>query len=102
LAKRQQPLGITPIVWLEAVEGAQNTRVQQRVLAALQNFGMVYLTPADFDWAMQQTIAFGLSHNVGMMDCLIASVSYRLQSPLYTKNIKHFAPLLGALAQNPY
>jgi hypothetical protein len=28
--------------------------------------------------------------------------SYRLQLPLYTRNLKHFAPLLGKLAQEPY
>jgi hypothetical protein len=28
--------------------------------------------------------------------------SYRLQLPLYTRNLKHFAPLLGKLAREPY
>jgi predicted nucleic acid-binding protein len=51
---------------------------------------------------MQAGMVFTLSHGVGIMDCLIASVSYRLQVPLYTRNLKHFTPLLGALAQTPY
>ena len=63
---------------------------------------MVYLTQADLDWAMQTQMRYELSHGVGMMDCLIASVSHRLQLPLYTHNLKHFTPLLGALAQKPY
>jgi predicted nucleic acid-binding protein len=54
------------------------------------------------DWAMDQQEKFALSHNVGMNDCLIASISYRLQLPLYTTNLKHFIPLLNNLAQKPY
>lgn len=63
---------------------------------------MLYLTQGDLDWAMQAQMQYELSHGVGMMDCLIASVSYRLQIALYTHNLKHFAPLLGSLAQPPY
>jgi predicted nucleic acid-binding protein len=51
---------------------------------------------------MEAQMRYELSHGVGMMDCLIASVSYRLQLPLYTHNLKHFAPLLNDLAQKPY
>ena len=47
-------------------------------------------------------IGLSISHNVGSIDCLIASASHRLQLPLYTMNVKHFAPLLGGLAQKPY
>jgi predicted nucleic acid-binding protein len=39
---------------------------------------------------------------IGMMDCLIASVSLCLQLPLYTRNLRHFTPLLGTLAVKPY
>ena len=68
----------------------------------MSQFDMLYLTEADFDWAMAAQMRYELSHGVGMMDCLIASVSHRLQIPLYTHNLKHFAPLLGELAQKPY
>ena len=65
-------------------------------------FEMHYLTQTDLDWSMQAQMRYELSHGVGAMDCLIASVSHRLQLPLYTHNLKHFAPLLGTLAQKPY
>jgi predicted nucleic acid-binding protein len=68
----------------------------------LRDFERVDLITADIDWAIQQLWLFKLSHNVGGNDCLIASVSHRLQIPLYTTNLKHFAPLLGVLAQKPY
>ena len=101
-AQGQSAYGITPIVWMELIIGAQNKAVQRRAVEFLTQFGMIYLTQADMDWAMQQLMAYHLSDNVGMMDCLIAAPSYRLQLPLYTHNLKHFAPLLGPLAQKPY
>ncbi len=95
-------LGIMPIVWMEVIQGARDGRAQHRAVKFLKQFEMVYLTQSDMDWAMQQLRIYQLSHNVGMMDCLIAAPVHRLQLPLYTRNIKHFAPILGTLAQMPY
>lgn len=47
-------------------------------------------------------LRYTLSHNVDALDCLIASVHPRLNMPLYTRNLKHFAPILGSLARLPY
>jgi len=99
---KQIQLGITPILWMEVVNGAPNKIKQLRAIKFLTTFEMVYLTKSDLDWAMQQMFAYRLSHNVGMNDCLIASVNQRLQLPLWTTNLKHFTPLLGSLAQKPY
>ncbi len=98
----QQRLGIAPVVWLELLEGVANKRTQRRALSLLKRFERVDLTSADFDWAIQQAVLFRLSHSVDAMDCLIAAVSNRLQVPLYTRNLRHFAPLLGPLARQPY
>lgn len=69
----------------------------------LDQFDMAYLTPADMDWAMQQLLTYRLSHGIAIMDCLIASVSYRLQIPLYTHNVRDMTILLGSsLAVKPY
>lgn len=101
-AQTQPTLGITPIIWMEVVGGGQNKIERMRAARLLQRFDMVYPTQPDLDWAMQQQMIYELSHGVGMMDCLIASVSSRLQIPLYTHNLKHFTPIIGTLAQKPY
>jgi predicted nucleic acid-binding protein len=101
-AQGQAILGITPTVWMEIVDGAMTKIAQQRAIKLLQQFEMVYFTQVDLDWAMRQQLSYHLSYNAGINDCLIASVPYRLQRPLYTHNLKHFAPLLGSLAQKPY
>jgi predicted nucleic acid-binding protein len=98
----QPTLGITPIIWMEVIGGGQNKAERLRAARLLQRFTMLYFTQADLDWAMQQQMVYELSHGVGMMDCLIASISARLQIPLYTHNLKHFMPIIGGLAQKPY
>jgi predicted nucleic acid-binding protein len=95
-------LGITRIVWLEVIEGAENRREQERAVKTLKEFELVTLTVEDMDWAVDKLLQFNLSHNLDAVDCLIASANYRQQLPLYTRNLKHFTPLLGTLAQNPY
>ncbi len=94
--------GITSVTWLEIVYGARNSLEQSQALKMLSRFGMVYVTQDDQDWAMQQFVIYRLGHNIDVPDALIAAPSYRLQLPLYTRNLKHFAPLLGKLAQEPY
>jgi len=99
---RQSRLGVSPIVWLQLLDGVQNSRGRARALKLLQLFERTEVPAVDFDWAIEQTLQFRLSHNVDMMDCLIASTAFRLNLPLFTPNLKHFRPLLGDLAQKPY
>ncbi len=100
--QNQAIYGITPIVWMEVIEGGPNKIKRLRAAKVMAEFEMLYLTEADLEWAMEAQMQNELSHGVGMMDCLIASVSSRLQIPLYTHNLKHFTPLLGELGQKPY
>jgi predicted nucleic acid-binding protein len=95
-------LGTTVFAKMEVLVGAENKRDQQTAVNFLQQFDNVYLTDADANWAMQQFVAYWLSHRADMNDCQIAAPCYRLQIPLYTRNLKHFRPMLGTLAQKPY
>ena len=98
----QVDLAISPFVQMEFVAGAQNKADQRRALRVVARLETVFPTQSDIEWAMRQQIALSLSHNVGILDCLIASVSHRMGLPLFTRNLKHFTPLLGTLAQQPY
>jgi predicted nucleic acid-binding protein len=94
---------VTPITWLEVMQGAPGKRGQATCKAILSQFDMEYLTPTNMDWAMQQLERYRLSHGVGMNDYLIASVAHRLQIPLYTHNLKDMRVLLGeTLVVKPY
>jgi hypothetical protein len=100
--RRSALLGVTPAVVLEVIYGAPNKARQKQATTSLSQFTMVYPVERDYDWAIQQLIAYRLSHNVGVVDCMIAAPAYRLQLPMYTTNMKHFQPLLGRLAVRPY
>lgn len=99
---RQLRLGVSPIVWLEIIEGARDSRALSQAVRLLHHFTRLELLPADVDWAIEQALQFKLSHNIGSDDCLIAATAHRLGVPLYTTNLKHFLPILGPLAQRPY
>ena len=98
----QNNLGVTRVVWFEVVDGVRTKVERDRAVRLLKDFELVEFTNSDIEWALDRLLQFRLSHNVDSMDCLIAAPAYRLQLPLYTQNVKHFQPLLGALAQKPY
>jgi predicted nucleic acid-binding protein len=103
LSKNQElRLAITPFVWMETVIGAENKGRQKQLITLLGRFKMVYPVQADIDWTMRQLERFYLSHSVGFVDCLIAAPAHRLSLPLYTRNLKHMLPLLGAGVVQPY
>jgi predicted nucleic acid-binding protein len=97
-----QVYGVTSTTWLEVMEGTTSKANQTQAKGILAQFEMLHLTAADQVWAMEQLEHFQFSHHIGMNDCLIASVAYRLRVPLYTHNIKDMAPLIGKLAVKPY
>ncbi len=102
MKKQTELLAITPITWMEVMIGSSN---RVRLVAnkqMLQKFKIEYLTISDQQWAMEKLEQYQLSHNIGMNDCQIASVAYRLQLPLYTHNLRDMSILVGSLAEKPY
>jgi len=95
-------LSVVSMTWMEVMEGASSKANQVQCKSVLAKFDLLYPTSADQQWAMQQLERFQFSHHIGKDDCLIASVAYRLQIPLYTHNIKDMAPMIGNLAVKPY
>ena len=95
-------LSVVSITWLEVMQGAGSKAKEAACKAILDRFELLYLMQTDQDWAMEQMQGYRLSHGVTLNDCLIASVAYRLQVPLYTHNLKDMTPLIGQLAVKPY
>jgi predicted nucleic acid-binding protein len=101
-AHRDLAIGIHVLVEMELVEGARNNQELAQLRHLLNDYEVVFLTPADCAWASAQHRQFRLSHGVGLLDALIASSAVRLNVPLYTLNLKHFQPLPGVIATSPY
>ena len=102
IAIENQIFGITKFVWMEIVAGSQNKQSLIKATRLIERFELVPITTTDIDWAADKLVQFNLSHKIDLVDCLIASTAHRLQLPLYTRNLKHFTPLLGQLAKKPY
>ncbi len=98
----QNNLAVSRIVWLEVIEGAPNRIAQHGALQLLHRLPVEEVTADDVIWATEQLILRNLSHNVDAFDAIIASSCHRLHIPLFTRNLKHFVPLVGSLAQRPY
>jgi predicted nucleic acid-binding protein len=95
-------LAITPVVWMETVQGAVNREKRAQAIRFLGQFRVEHPTADDNRWAMRQTARFHLSHGIQLQDAMIASVVARLAVPLYTANLKHFLPLPSVDAKKPY
>lgn len=101
--KAQGNWGVTSIAWLEFFYGAQSKERQSAALDLLQNFETLHLTHEDQLWAMRQLLKHRLRAGVAVNDCLLASIVYRLQLPLFTHTIKDLRKLLPtALVIQPY
>jgi predicted nucleic acid-binding protein len=96
-------LGVTPITWMETIYGARGRREQVESLKILRRFQLIYLAETDQTWAMEQLLEKRLKFGVAVNDCLIASVSHRLQVPIYTHNVKDMVRILEPqLVIKPY
>jgi predicted nucleic acid-binding protein len=98
----QPPMTISRITWLEVLQGVQDKAAQYRTLSLLRRFSLLELTQDDIELGGELLIKWRLSHNIDALDCLLSAVSLRLQVPVLTRNIKHFRPIIGELAQAPY
>lgn len=94
--------GIASITWMEIVIGTTSKQNMQKTLEFLDGFDMYYAIQDDQLWVQEKLKQFHFSHHIGMNDCLIAAIAYRLQATLYTHNLKHMTPLIGKLAIKPY
>ncbi len=100
--RNSQVYGVTSTTWMEVMRGSTSKATQAQARNILDQFEVLYTTASDQKWAMEQLERFQFSHHIGKDDCLIASVAYRLQVPLYTHNLKDMTPLIGSLAVKPY
>ena len=102
LAHTHQRLAITPVVWMEIVQGARNTIERAQFIRFLRQYDIEHPTADDNRWAMRHLAQFHLSHGIEMADVMIASVTVRLHVPLYTLNQKHYQALPGLDVRRPY
>ncbi|MEQ8672199.1 MAG: PIN domain-containing protein [Aggregatilineales bacterium] len=95
-------LSVPVIVRMELILGTRNKIEQQRITKLLDEFSTEHIAVDDSKWAMEQFEDLYLSHQIEIMDCLIGAIAFRLKTPIFTRNKKHFAPLPDVEVRIPY
>ena len=98
----EQDLLLPGYVVMELIQGCRNKVEQERLQRELATFGIVWPTSADCDEALDVFTEYHLSHNVGLLDVLIAQIALALRVPLYTFNQKHYHCIPGLQTIQPY
>ncbi len=89
-------------VLMELYQSAQN---RQHIIAVdrLTRFlPLIWPTDAECLQAVKNFRLLHLSHNLGLVDALIAATALSLNAPLCTFNVKHFRAVPGLIIEQPY
>ena len=96
------PIALPGIVAMELIQGCRNLAEQQGVEREIQRFALSWPSVADCQRAYHDFAAFYLSHNLGLLDALIAHTAVGLNEPLATFNIKHYGVISALQTIQPY
>ena len=90
------------LVVMELIQDAQNARQVQQALKLVAPLPVVWPTAADSQRALTDFIAYHLSHNLGLLDALIAACAIGVSATLCTFNVKHYRVVPGLVMVQPY
>jgi predicted nucleic acid-binding protein len=96
------PLGLPGLVVMELIQGCRNLAEQQQVEKELNRFTWYWPTVADCRRACQDFSTYHLSHNLGLLDALIAHIAVGQNELLETFNTKHYGLINGLQTVQPY
>lgn len=87
---------------MELVQDARNARQVRQVLELVSTLPTVWPTETDCNRALSDFTAYHLSHNLGLLDSLIAACAIGLPATLCTFNVKHYRVVPGLVTAQPY
>lgn len=90
------------LVVMELIQGAQNAKQVREALRLTAPLPIIWPTEADCQRALADFTAFHLSHNLGLLDALIAACAVGLSAELCTFNDKHYRVVPGLVTVQPY
>ena len=89
-------------VVMELIQDAQNAGQVRHVLKLTAPLPVVWPTELDCNRALADFTVYHLSHNLGLIDALIAACAVGLSATLCTFNIKHYRVIAGLQIAQPY
>jgi predicted nucleic acid-binding protein len=97
-----EPVGLPGLVAMELLQGCRDRAEQQIVQTRLRPYGLYWPTQADCARAYGDFAAYRLSHNLGILDALIAETVVGLGVSLATFNEKHYRAVTQLSLLQPY
>jgi predicted nucleic acid-binding protein len=89
-------------VVMELVQDAQNALQVRQALKLVAPLVTVWPSESDCNRALSDFTLYHLSHNVGLLDALIAACAVGLSATLCTFNIKHYRAIPKLATLQPY
>jgi predicted nucleic acid-binding protein len=99
---QNQEISVPGLVAMELLQGCQNAREQKRLEKALNAYPLYWAEPQDCTRALKNFAAFRLSHQLGLLDALIAETAVGFGAQLATFNAKHYNVLKELKTIQPY
>jgi predicted nucleic acid-binding protein len=90
------------LVVMELIQDAENSQRVRQTLKLVSPLPVVWPTRTDCDRALSDFTVYHLSHNLGLLDALIAACAVGLAAELCTFNRKHYQVIPGLTTRQPY
>ncbi len=94
--------GLPGFVVLELMNGCRNSMEMMRMLKRIEPFHIYWPTDSDCNRALADFARGRLSHNLSILDVLIAECAAGLNATLCTFNTKHFKTIIHLRTEQPY
>jgi tRNA(fMet)-specific endonuclease VapC len=95
-------IGIPGLVAMELLQGCRNREEQNQLERLLRPHQRYWPSQADCARAFDDFAAYHLSHDLGILDALIAETAVGLSIELATFNTKHYSVVPNTLLTQPY
>lgn len=97
-----QEIGVPGLVAMELIQGCQNAKEQKLLEKALSEYQLYWPDEDHCNLALARFSSHHLSHNIGLLDALIAETAIGANAELATFNIKHYRVFRGLQSIQPY
>src|SRR5947209_3518928 len=90
------------LVAMELIQDARNAQEVRKAQALVAPMQLLWPTEAECASALSNFASLHLSHNLGLLDSLIAACAVGRGARLCTFNVKHYAAVPGLITFQPY
>ena len=97
-----EEIALPGFVAMELLDGCSNKQEMNTLMDIIQPYKIHWPVESDCQRALNDFHEHHLSHNLGILDALIAECAVGLEVPLCTFNVKHYKVIPRLMAEKPY